>query len=143
MNSSKQRGFELKSLLLIDDEPQMGALVQMSLDLDGVQVVQVRDLHQALEAAKQMKPALVLLDLALGSDDGLQILPELRNDPSFEQVPVVVFTVHPSRRREAQEAGADGFLVKPFTRKDLLKAVGSYLSTGTPTSDPYSVQDPS
>jgi DNA-binding response OmpR family regulator len=133
----------MESILLIDDEPEMGTLVQMSLDLDSVRVVQVHDLDEALDAAREMKPALVLLDLALGSHDGLQILPELRNDPLLGQVPVIVFTVHPSRRREALEAGADGFLVKPFTREELLKSVGSYFSTGTPTSDPYSVQDPS
>lgn len=133
----------MKSVLLIDDEPQMGALVQMSLDLESVQVIQVHGLVEALEMAKEMKPALVLLDLALGSQDGLELLPELRKDQSLANVPVIVFTVHPSRRREAKEAGADGFLVKPFTRKDLLKAVGPYLSTGTPTSEPYSVQEPS
>jgi DNA-binding response OmpR family regulator len=131
------------SILLIDDEPQMGTLVQMSLDREDIRVVQVHDLHAALKAAQDEKPALVLLDLSLGDEDGLQLMPKLRASTSFSGVPVVVFTVHPSRRREAVDAGADGFLVKPFRRDDLINTVGSYLSTGTPTSDPYSVQEPS
>jgi DNA-binding response OmpR family regulator len=58
--------------------------------------------------------SLVLLDIALGSEDGLDPLDEFREDPTLHQVPVVVFSIHDSRREEAMTRGADGFIAKPF-----------------------------
>src|SRR5918999_5576439 len=107
----------MESILLVDDEPQMGSLVEMSLD--GVHVVQARNRKEAVAAAKKVHPRLVLLDLALGREDGLEILPSLRDEPELSEVPVLVFSVHPSRKSEAIRAGADGFISKPFRGEDL------------------------
>ena len=118
----------MKSILLVDDEPQMGSLVEMSLD--GVKVVQARSRKEALAAAKKVHPELVLLDLALGREDGLDILPSLRGEPSLKDVPVLVFSVHPSRRGEAMRAGADGFIAKPFRGEDLRTTINAHLDDG-------------
>jgi DNA-binding response OmpR family regulator len=104
----------------------MGNLVEMSLD--GVKVVQVRNRKEALAAAKKVHPKLVLLDLALGREDGLEILPSLRTEPSLDGVPVIVFSVHPSRRSEALRAGADGFIAKPFRADDLRTTIDAHLN---------------
>jgi DNA-binding response OmpR family regulator len=116
-----------KSILLVDDEPQMGSLLEMSLD--DVHVVQVRNRQEALEVAPKVHPELVLLDLALGREDGLEILPSLRKDPALKKVPVLVFSVHPSRRAEAMRAGADGFIPKPFRGDDLRAKINSHLNS--------------
>ncbi len=106
-------------VLLIDDEPGMGALVSMSLADAGARVVQVDDLAAALAAAREERPSVVLLDLALGSEDGLRLLPQLREEPSLSDVPIIAFTIHKSREREALEIGADGFVAKPFRASEL------------------------
>jgi DNA-binding response OmpR family regulator len=114
-------------VLLIDDEPQMAALVDMCLDDASVRVVQARDLAEARAAAGRERPLLVLLDLALGSEDGLKILPELRADPALTDVPVVVFSVHDSRREEVLAHHADAFIAKPFKAAELRTTLRAYL----------------
>lgn len=114
-------------VLLIDNEPEMGSLVSMSLAEAGARVVQVDDLAAALTAAREERPSVVLLDLALGSEDGLAILPRLREEPSLSEVPIIVFTIHESREREALEEGADGFVAKPFKATELHEVLEEYI----------------
>ena len=64
-----------------------------------------------------------LLDLALGSEDGLEILEELTGSPGLSNAPVVAFSAHDSRRAEAFERGVDGFLARPFAFRDLQQTV--------------------
>ena len=117
-------------VLLIDDAPGMGNLVEMSLGSKEIQVVQVADLDGALKSARDEKPLAVLLDIALGQEDGLKLLPDLKTDGALMDVPVIVFTVHPSKEAAARTAGADGFLKKPFRRDDLLRVLEAYLGDG-------------
>jgi DNA-binding response OmpR family regulator len=114
-------------VLLIDDEPAMGSLVSMSLADAGARVVQVDDLAAALDAAREERPSVVLLDLALGSEDGLDLLPRLREEPSLSDVPIIAFTIHESREREALEQGADGFVAKPFRPAELSEVLDEHL----------------
>lgn len=104
----------MRTILLIDDEPEMGRLVSMSLADAGARVVQVGDLAAALGAAREERPGVVLLDLSLRNEDGIALLPRLREEPSLSDVPIIAFTIHSGRQREALEAGADGFVAKPF-----------------------------
>jgi DNA-binding response OmpR family regulator len=118
----------VKVVLLIDDEPEMGTLVGMCLDGDGARVVQVHDLAEAIAAGRQERPSLVLLDLALGSEDGLDILPRLRGESSLSGVPIVGFSVHESRRGEALDQGVDGFVAKPFKALDLRRELQMHMA---------------
>ena len=111
-----------RTVLLIDDEPQMLFLVSMCLEELDARVVRATDLSEARTAARTVAPDMVLLDLALEGEDGMALLPCLRSEPVFASVPVVVFSVHESRRREALECGANDFVAKPF-RPDRLRAV--------------------
>lgn len=117
-------------VLLIDDEPGMGQLVRMSMDDGGPRVVQVADLSEAIAAARTERPSAVLLDLSLGNRDGLALLPELRQEPALAEVPIIVFTIHNSREREALEEGADGFVAKPFKTSDLREILEQHIGSG-------------
>lgn len=114
-------------VLLIDDEPQMAKLVEMTLVVPDARVVLAANLAEALESARKEPPDVVLLDLALGHEDGLAILPHLRAEPALSAVPVVIFTVHDSRRDEALGLGVDGFVAKPFKAADLVEVVEPFL----------------
>lgn len=109
----------MKTVLLIDDEPEMGRLVGMCLEEVGASVVQVPGVAEAIAAGRRDRPNVVLLDLSLGSVDGLDILPRLRGEPALSGVPIVAFSVHESRRGEALDQGVDGFVAKPFNALDL------------------------
>lgn len=116
-------------VLLIDDEPGMGQLVGMSLGNEATRVVQVKDLAEAIASAREQRPSAVLLDLSLGSADGLVLLPRLREEPSLAEVPIIAFTIHGSRQREALAKGADGFVAKPFKAASLHDVLNEYLET--------------
>jgi DNA-binding response OmpR family regulator len=114
-------------VLLIDDEPAMGSLLSMSLEDSGARVVQVDDLPGAVAAAREERPRAVLLDLALGKEDGLALLPRLREEPSLSEVPIIIFSIHESREREALDEGADGFVAKPFKAAELHDVLAEYI----------------
>lgn len=114
-------------VLLIDDEPQMKTLVAMTLDDLGVRVVRAASLSDAREVARRESPDLVLLDLDLGSENGFSILPDLREEPSLAGVPVVILTVHDSKREEALGLGVEGFVAKPFKVSSLRDVVEPFL----------------
>jgi DNA-binding response OmpR family regulator len=116
------------AVLLIDDEPHMETLVAMSLEDIGVHVVAVSTLAGALEEARRTQPRVVLLDLAVGTEDGLDYLPQLRSEPVLAGVPILAFTVHDSRRDEAMARGVDGFFRKPFKASDLRAMVAAHLT---------------
>ena len=65
--------------------------------------------------------------VALGNEDGLGILPDLRSEPSLAGVAIVAFTAHDSRRQEALDQGVDVFLQRPFSSVDLSSTVEAHL----------------
>jgi DNA-binding response OmpR family regulator len=117
----------MSRVLIVDDEPDMGSLVAQCLDPLGVEVVQASGLSSARSIGEQQGVDVVLLDLALGDEDGLEILDELRGSPGLSNAPVVAFSAHDSRRAEALERGADEFLARPFAFRDLQSAVARHL----------------
>lgn len=118
----------MSTLLLIDDEPQMGSLVTMCLEDPADRVVQATTAQEAREAAHSEDDfRLILLDLSLPDEDGLSLLPELRREPALSGVPILVFSVHDSRREEALAMGADGFVAKPFRTRTLREVLRSHL----------------
>ncbi|MCL4312824.1 MAG: response regulator [Actinobacteria bacterium] len=117
----------MTSILIIDDEPAMAPLVGMAVDDFGVTVYCVGTFQAAVEFASTNKLAVLLLDLALGEEDGMALLPRLRAVPSLETVPIVAFSVHHSREAEAMSRGMDGFVKKPFTLATLRSTLYRYI----------------
>jgi len=120
----------MKTVLLIDDEPEMGTLVQACLRALEAEVEQVGTAEEAILSAQSHRPRVVLLDFNLKDDvKGVDILPLLREASPLKGVPIVAFTVHGSRRREAMIRGFDGFVGKPFSLPALRSAVEGYLAS--------------
>jgi DNA-binding response OmpR family regulator len=117
----------LTRVLVVDDEPGIGPLVAMCLEHLGVEVLVASGLEDTLDKAQEAAVALVLLDLALGDEDGLEIFPRLRSEPALLGVPVVAFSAHDSRRTEALELGVDFFLGRPFSTVDLQSTVQRFV----------------
>jgi DNA-binding response OmpR family regulator len=118
----------MKNVLIVDDEPGIASLVSLCLDHFDVGVLLADGVSGALNVARKNDIGLVLLDLALGDEDGLEILPRLRQEPSLEGIPIVAFSAHDSRRREALDRGADLFLGRPFAPADLRSTVEVHLA---------------
>jgi CheY-like chemotaxis protein len=117
----------VKQILVIDDEPGIANLVSWCLDPLGVGVVLASGLESALEVAREHEIGLVLLDFDLGGEDGMEILPRLREAPNLRTVPFVAFTAHDSRREEAFAGGVVSFIGRPFASADLCTTVEMHL----------------
>lgn len=120
-------------LIVEDDEENMYVLTVM-LRPYGYQLIQARDGYQGLEATRQAKPDLILLDLLLPGLDGYTVAQQLRNDPAFANVPIIAVSSLPllSNEKRALAAGCNDYLEKPIDRDILIAKVQEYL---TPTSD--------
>jgi CheY-like chemotaxis protein len=79
---------------------------------------------------KEVTPELILTDIMMPDVDGLSLLRQVRSDPALAKIPAVVLTARcePEQLRAALEAGADGYLKKPFSAQELHEVVGEYLA---------------
>jgi two-component system phosphate regulon response regulator PhoB len=116
-------------ILVVEDERDIAALVAYHLTKEGYRVRTAEGGQEALEAAAAERPDLLLLDLMLPGYSGYDVLAELRRQPVLSDVPVIILT---ARREEADrvkglELGADDYLTKPFSPRELVLRVAAVL----------------
>ncbi len=117
-----------KLVLVADDNADMRDYLSHLLE-DEYRVHAVCDGLQAVEAARQLQPALVLADVMMPGMDGFGVLRAIRRDPSLSITPVILVSARAGEesRVEGLEAGADDYLVKPFTARELLARVSGHV----------------
>jgi two-component system KDP operon response regulator KdpE len=114
-------------VLVVDDEPRLVTLVREILSATGYQVSAAATGIHAIEAVAVEKPSLVLLDIMLiGSIDGYEVARRIRQ---FSRVPIIMLTakVNESDLLKGFEAGADDYITKPFSSKELLARIRAVL----------------
>jgi DNA-binding response OmpR family regulator len=116
-------------VLVVDDEANIVLALQFLLDREGYEVAVARDGESALELAARLPPDLVVLDLMLPGLDGYEVCRRLRAAPATAAAKILVVT---ARGREAErlrglEEGADAYVTKPFSTRDLIATVGRFL----------------
>ena len=116
----------MKTILVVDDEPQIVQLVRDYLEHGGFTVVTAADGSSALRIAATQRPDLVVLDLGLPGLDGLDVTRTLRRSGT---VPIIMLTARTdeSDKLVGLELGADDYLTKPFSPKELVARVRSVL----------------
>lgn len=119
----------MQKILIVEDEPDVADLVAFNLQRAGFQTVIAHDGLLGLERAWSENPDLILLDLMLPGKDGFAVFKELRRDSRTSQTPVIMLTARAQTEDRIQglEAGADDYLTKPFSPKELLLRVQSVL----------------
>lgn len=124
MNPTTER--PIQRILVVDDEPVVTEVVQRYLKLEGFDVAIASDGLKALEVAGSWKPDLVVLDLMLPKLDGLSVCRELRSNTT---TPIIMLTARgeESDRIVGLELGADDYVVKPFSPRELVARVKSVL----------------
>jgi two-component system, OmpR family, KDP operon response regulator KdpE len=121
-------------VLVVDDEPQIRRTLAINLRARGYQVDLAASGEEALKAAADQQPDVVVLDLGLPGIDGLQVIHGLRG---WTRVPIIVLSV---REREADkvaalDAGADDFVTKPFGINELLARLRAAVRRATPSDE--------
>ncbi len=121
-------------ILVIDDEPDALDLIEFNLKQAGYDVVTAADGAEALQKAKTVRPSLILLDLMLPEVDGLEVCKILRRDSASAQIPIIMLTAKAAEidRVLGLELGADDYVTKPFSPRELVLRVKKVLQRGDP-----------
>jgi DNA-binding response OmpR family regulator len=118
-------------VLVADDDEDILTLVNTVLERAGYEVVATRDGAEALAAAMQRRPDLVVLDVAMPEVDGLEVLRRLRAHASTTDVPVLLLSarVQEDDVKRGFDTGANAYVQKPFSPRDFCDRVNELLAT--------------
>ena len=118
-----------KKILVVDDEPDVTDLLAYTLKAKGFAVETVNNPNASIGLARSLVPDLVILDVMMPELNGIQICRMLRADPKLKRVPVIFLTAKAEEadRIQGLESGADDYICKPFSTKELVLRVQSIL----------------
>jgi CheY-like chemotaxis protein len=116
-------------VLLVDDERSIRTICRVNLEGDGLAVSEAADGSQALDAVREARPSLVLLDVMMPGVDGWSVAEQLAADEETRDIPVVFLSARAAHedRLHAQDLGAVGYVVKPFDPLQLAETVREVL----------------
>ncbi|MAF11984.1 hypothetical protein CMK11_16180 [Candidatus Poribacteria bacterium] len=123
-------------VLVVDDEPDILDLVELTLVSEGFDVVTATDGAEALAAADAERPGLVLLDVSMPDLDGFDVMQALRDSPNTRDIPVIMLTARAqiSDKLRGLSSGADDYITKPFEPSDLVARVTAALGPSGPAN---------
>ena len=118
-----------KTVLIVEDDPDIRELVAYKLTRGGFAVTEAADGLAALQAARERPPDAVILDIRLPRLSGIEVCRELRAAPATAAVPIIMLTgaVRLQELEQAYAAGATDYLVKPFSPRELQRRVEAAL----------------
>lgn len=116
-----------KKILVAEDDRAILEVVKIILEQEGFETL-FADREEAIRTIiRDNKPDLILLDIWLGGSDGGKIAKSIKTDKNIRHVPIIMISANNETERITREAGADGFLLKPFNIEDLLQIVRKHL----------------
>ena len=125
-------------ILVVDDEPDALEVLGFKLREAGYTPVFAKDGARALAAVRDERPALVVLDLMLPEVDGLEVCKLLRRDPATASIPILMLTARAAEmdRIVGLELGADDYVTKPFSPRELVLRIKKLLARAQQADDP-------
>ena len=118
-----------KTVLTVDDSPSIRQMLTFVLESNGYRVLQASDGVEGLEVAKNNSVDMILTDQNMPKMDGLTLIQKLRALPNYKKTPIVMLTTESSMamKEQGREAGASGWMVKPFDPDRLLEMLKKVL----------------
>ena len=122
-----------EKILVVDDEENILELIKFNLENNGYKVITSQNGSEALKIAKMEQPQLVLLDLMLPGMDGYDVCKEIRKDHNISNTPIIMITAKGEELDKilGLELGADDYLTKPFSIRELIARVKAVLRRTT------------
>lgn len=117
----------MKKILLIDDDPDVQTVLRAILQQHGYAVVSAARKEEAWQLLREELPSLILLDVLLSGADGRELCREIKATPATKDIPVIMFSGHPSAGLQFETYGADDFIAKPLNTMMLLKKLNQKL----------------
>ena len=129
-------------VMVIEDEKEIRDLVRYNLERAGFRVAAAADGEEGLERVFASRPDAVVLDLMLPGRSGLEVLRELRSEPATRDLPVIVLTARAAEMDKLLgfEHGADDYLTKPFSPRELVARVQALLRRAHPGRGPQAIE---
>ena len=131
------------TILVVEDEPAIQELIAVNLEHAGHHVLRARDAEQAGELVRHALPDLILLDWMLPGRSGASFARTLRQDDRTKQVPIIMLTARGQEQDKVAglDAGADDYVTKPFSPRELLARIKAVLRRRAPelTDDPIEI----
>lgn len=123
-----------KLIAIVDDEPDIRELVQVNLERMGFETEEYKDGASLFKGLTYSKPDLIILDLMLPDQDGTEICKSLKSDKNTSDIPVIMLTARGSEADKVLglEIGADDYVTKPFSPRELTARVKAVLRRGVP-----------
>jgi DNA-binding response OmpR family regulator len=120
-----------KRVLIVEDNPDTADMLEASLLLEGYHAVKINHVGQAIHAILRENPDLVILDVMMPDVSGLELCRYMRRDPRFDKIKVLIASARtqPDDIAKGMEAGASGYLGKPFTQQELLETIERILAS--------------
>jgi len=130
-------------ILSIEDEADIRELLKITLEAEGFRVSSAATGEQGLQMARTEKPALILLDLMLPKVSGLDICRQIRTDPAIAAIPILMLTAKGAETDKVVglEVGADDYVIKPFSPRELTARVKALLRRSRATAMPQQKTD--
>ena len=121
----------MTDILVADDSDTILSLVVLSLQREGFEPATATNGAEALERIRELRPRLVILDALMPKGDGYEVCRTLRDDPDIEKPYVIMLTAggRETDREQAEAAGVDEFMTKPFSPSQLRQRVRELLAT--------------
>lgn len=121
-----------KRILIIEDHADIRRLIRMTLEFEDHEIHEAANADEGLEAVRQLRPHLLLLDVMMpGRMDGLDLCRLVKSDPSLGMPLVVLLTARGQRQdiEAGMKTGADAYLLKPFSPLKLIETIDSLVSS--------------
>jgi two-component system, sensor histidine kinase and response regulator len=117
-------------ILIIEDEDSIRTNILELLDAEGYEVMGAENGRVGVELAREFLPEVIVSDIVMPELDGYEVLQALRQDPSTATIPFIFLTAKADKSdlRQGMNLGADDYLIKPFTQRDLLEAITARLN---------------
>ncbi len=122
----------MKRILVVDDDIDILTVVQLLLDSKGFEVVAISNWQQIYSKIDVFKPDLILLDVALGTQDGRNICKQLKSANDTKHIPIILFSANHNVENSIPECLANSFISKPFDINHLIEQINDQLME-TPT----------
>ena len=122
----------MNKILIVDDQPEVRELVEITLRSENFRILQAQDGENAINIARKEKPVLIIMDIMMpGKIDGIEATRILKNDPETKEIIIIILTAKGQKGdiEKGYKAGAEDYFIKPFSPLDLIKKVDEVLET--------------
>jgi DNA-binding response OmpR family regulator len=118
-----------KKILIVDDEPNIVISLEFLMRREGFEILVARDGEEALQSIRAHRPDLVLLDVMMPRINGFEVCRQVRAEPALAGTRIVMLSAkgRPAQIAEGLALGADGYITKPFSTRNLVTQVKSLL----------------